>query len=419
MNLADKVIRFIEENKQAEAKQYIQSIKSGGTDEERFVLAEDLSRLGFIEEARELYERLLQDYPDEGELLVLAAECCVELDNEDEALEYISRVGTEDPNYPAALLLEADLYQMQGLFEVSEHKLQEASSMLPDEPVIEYALGELYMSQGRFLEAVKHYENALARGEDEIAGTSLHARMAEALSAGGAFEEAIPYYEKALRTHTEINVQFGLAFTSYLAGSHQKAIKHFLELKEMDPDYYSLYLYLAKCYESEEEVGKALSTIQEGLALDEYNKDLLQYAGKIALKAGNEELAEEYLRGALALDPGFLEPALTLNSLLIHQERYEDVLEIVSLFEQEGEADPRFFWDAAVSFRHTEQYSEALKYYQLAYNEFKHNREFLADYGYFLAEEGMREEASQVFRDLLQDDPANEEWLALLERLED
>jgi len=36
-------------------------------------------------------------------------------------------------------------------------------------------------------------------------------------------------------------------------------------------------------------------------------------------------------REALALDPELTEAALTLNKLLLHQERYEDVLEIVKI----------------------------------------------------------------------------------------
>ena len=52
-------------------------------------------------------------------------------------------------------------------------------------------------------------------------------------------------------------------------------------------------------------------------------------AGKLALKIGNEDEAEKMFREALALDPELTEAALTLNKLLLHQERYEDVIEII------------------------------------------------------------------------------------------
>lgn len=52
----------------------------------------------------------------------------------------------------------ADLYQMQGLFEVSEQKLLKAQAILPDEPVIDFALGELYFTQGAYGKAVRQFK---------------------------------------------------------------------------------------------------------------------------------------------------------------------------------------------------------------------------------------------------------------------
>src|SRR5690606_38068827 len=131
---------------------------------------------------------------------------------------------------PQSLLLLADLYQMEGLFEVSEQKLLKAQSILPDEMIIDFGLGELYSEQGRFLEAIKAYEKVLIKAET-IAGVNVNQRMAEAISAGGAFEEALPYYEKALEDKLEVNTLFSYAFTALQAGYNRTAIEKFNELK--------------------------------------------------------------------------------------------------------------------------------------------------------------------------------------------
>ena len=112
-----------------------------------------------------------------------------------------------------------------------------------------------------------------------------------------------------------------------------------------------MYIYLARAYEREEEPEKGYEALKEGLRYDEFNKDLFLYAGKLALKIGKEEEAEKMFREALALDPELTEAALTLNKLLLHQERYEDVLEMVKIMEDGGEAEPRFLWDAAVAIK--------------------------------------------------------------------
>lgn len=412
------MLKYIEEQNLSEAEKQFKKVKKSGTDDEKFMLAKMLTQYGYLEEAKELYEILLRFYPEEGELKLSLAELFIEMGNDDEALQYLETIYEDDPNYPSSLLVEADLYEMQGLYEVSENKLLKAKELLPNEPVIDYALGELYMTQGRFLEAARSF-SLLLNANNQIEGVNINSRMAEALSAGGAFEESLTYYEKSLDNEKDIDHLFGYGLTAYQSGQYKVAIKAFKQLHEIDPNYHSLYLYLAHCLEHEEELDEALEVAEAGLTLDEYNKDLHFFAGKLSLKMGNEKKAEHYFRQALVLDPEFTEAAISLNRLLIHQERYESVLEITEMFFEGGGADPQFHWDAAISYQHIEQYREALNEYELAYNDFKNNQDFLVDYGYFLMEEGNRAAAAEIFTLLTQKDPANEEWVSLLERLEE
>jgi tetratricopeptide (TPR) repeat protein len=419
MNYAEEMLTSLESGDLESAKKHFKRVKNLGTDEEKFTLAENLYHLGFLEEAKELLEILLAKYPGEGELIVMVAEVLVELDDEEGALELLSEMTAADPDYPRALLLQADLFQMQGLFEVSEQKLIQAKTILADEPVIDFALGELYLEIGKFLEAIRSYENVLKGGKTNVGGVDVHQRMGEALSAGGDFEQALGHYEKALDEHLEINTLFGYAFTAYQAGHYARAVEKLEAVKELDPDYTSVYLLLSKAYEHEEELEKSLETVKEGIGHDEFNKELLFYGGKISLKLGNESEAEQFIRESLALDQGYMEAALTLNKLFLKQGRYEDILEIIKLMESEGEEEPQLHWDAAIAFEKTENYKEALKQYRLAYTFFKEHPDFLQEYGYFLIEEGKHGDAREVFTELLKNDPSNEEWAMVIQRLEE
>ncbi|MCM3707690.1 MULTISPECIES: tetratricopeptide repeat protein [Cytobacillus] len=416
MDKVNKIITLLENGHHEEALESYQQILLDGSHEERFLLAEELFQYGFLEESKALYERLLEAYPEEGELLVLLAETHIDLGNEEEAILVLERINEHDPSFPQSLLLLADLYQMDGLFEVSEQKLLKAKEILPDEIIVDFALGELYAEQGRFLEAKQIYEKVL-RKEEIIAGINVNQRLADILSAGGAFEEALPYYEKALDDKLEINTLFSYAFTALQAGFNRTAIEKLTELKELDPEYHSLYLYLAQAYEREEEAASGLEAVKEGLKQDEFNKELFFYGGKLALKTGNEKESEDMFRQALALDPEYVQAAILLNKLLLQQERYEDVIEITEMLNELEE--PQLLWDSAVAFQHLEEYSEALNKYQLAYTFFKQQPDFLSDYGYFLAEEGKREEAAEIFNTLTKLEPGNEEYLDVLQRLTD
>lgn len=412
----NEITALLENGELDQALAAYQAILQDGTDEDQFVLAEEMLRFGFLEETETLLTRLLKNYPEEGELLVMLAETTIELGKEDEAILILEKIANDDPAYPQALLLLADLYQMEGLDEVSEKKLLEAKKILPEETVIDFALGELYAHQGNLGEAVQFYRAAL-QSHEEIGGVNLNQRMAEALSESGSFEDALVFYERAINQKLEINTLFGYAFTALQAGHNLTAIEKFEELKALDPEYHSLYMYLAKAYEREELLQDAFGTVKLGLEQDEFNKDLFFFGGKLALKLPDEENAEKWLREAIALDPGFTEAVLVLNKLLLKQERHEDVLELIQAADLKEEEEPQLLWDEAVSFQHMEEYSQALNKYQLAYTFFKDNKEFLTDYGYFLIEEGKVTLAAEIFSKLVEKEPGNEEYRELLERL--
>ncbi|EKN69596.1 TPR-repeat-containing protein [Neobacillus bataviensis LMG 21833] len=416
MDRVNKIINMLENGQHNEAlKEYNQVLKSGNH-EEKFLLGEELFQYGFLVEAKALVESLLESYPEEGELLVLLGEILVEAGEEEEAILVLEKISEQDVNYGQSLLLLADLYQIQGLFEVCERKLLTAKELLPDEVIIDFALGELYSEQGEINKAMAAFELVL-KEESEIAGVNIHGRMADLLSASGAFEEALTYYGQALDEKLEINTLFGYALTALQAGYNRTAIEKFTELKELDPEYHSLYLHLALSYEREEELENSFQTIKEGIGQDEFNKELFFYGGKIALKLGRVDEAVQYIREALALDPGFIDAAITLNKLFFQQERYEDVIELISQLDITEDAEPQILWDLALAYDKLEEFSYALDKYESAYTFLKNNDAFLQDYGYFLIEEGKTARAAEIFKQLLSTDPSNGEYMDVLERL--
>lgn len=416
MEKTEKIIELLENGQHKEAIEEYNEVLKSGLPEEKFMLAENLLQYGFLQEAISLFENLLLYYPGEGEIIVLLAEAYVDNGEEEKAILLLEEIEEDDPSYGEALLLLADLYQLQGLYEVSERKLLNAKAALPDETVVDFALAELYSSMGEMRKAIDYYEEVL-KTEDEIAGINIHQRLADCLSTSGAFEDAMPHYEKALESKVEINTLFGCAFTALQAGFNRAAIERFEELKHLDPEYNSLYLHLAKAYESEELLDNALQAVRDGISHDEFNKDLFFFGGKLALKLGSQEEAERLLREAIAIDPGFTEAALTLNKLFIHQERFEDVLDMSGAVDVEEHAEPQFNWDAAVAFENLEEYGKAKENYLIAYPFFKNNENFMIDYGYFLIEEGKTAEAAEIFKEMLKRDPLNEEYADMVERL--
>ncbi|WP_397537674.1 tetratricopeptide repeat protein [Rummeliibacillus pycnus] len=372
---------------------------------------------GFLDEADELLEHLQYLFPDEAQLKIDRATLLMEREQEDEALNLFMSISPDAPEYPQVLLALADYYQMQGLYEVSEQRINEALDLLPDEPLLHFSKAELLMEMGRFTEAARKYHE-LYEAQTEIAGVRLVERLAEVHRAGAAFEEALTFYKKALEDNTSPDLLFGAAYSAFQSQMYETAIHYAEDLKTLDPDYFSAYLLLAQSYAMLENNKKAFEIIREGLTRDEYDKELYLFAGKMALKNSLPKEAEEYLRQAIALDSEYMEAIITLVSILSKEERDEEIIELIEHLEQES-----FDWStlsafAAVSYDRLENYERAYDFYQLAYNDHKEDPLFLEKYAYFLIEDGKREEAQAVVNQLIALQPDEPTWQDLLQTFE-
>lgn len=379
-----------------------------------------LMEYGLVPQADRLYDALLTHIPDAGQLKIDRAEALMALGREDEALLLLTDILKDEEEYLQALLLLADYYQTIGMAEVALSKIVEAETLAPEEPVIRFAKAELLLESGKYAEAARLYLQLRERGLDEVGGTSLDSRIAESYSAGGAYEEAVPYYESLLEDGTILpDTLFGAAYSQYQSGNSQLALRHLNQLIEMDPDYFSAYMLAGQSSLLLEENENALKFFTEGIRRDEFDKELHLAAGKTALKLGQPEEAERLLGNALALDPEYVEARISLASLYEQQEQYEHLLELLHDASEEQLEIPLLAAFKAYAEENLEQYAEAYDSYIQAYTGMKEDPEFLERYAKFLLEEGKRTEAVTVVKELMVLVPDLPEWASFLEDQEE
>ncbi|MFC4557379.1 tetratricopeptide repeat protein [Virgibacillus kekensis] len=403
------------ESKQAEkAIQVLDNYLPTADAEDKYTIAELYIQWGYLSEASMVLEELMQQFPKESELKTMLADIYIEQENDEEAIELLNEVEEDDPAYVQTLIQLADLYQAQGLFEVAEQKLLQAKQIEPNEPIIDFALGELLFSTGSYLRAITYYEKILPVAK-EIANVSINDRLAEAYAASGEYEKALDIFQDVDSEDPDTLFKYG--FTALHAGRRDIAIKAWKHVIEQDTYYHTAYYQLAKAYEDEEMPQEAYDTAIKGIKVDEFNKELYFFAGSMAHQLENDEESERLVREAISLDPDYKEALLFLIELFKKTNQHEDIIELINEIKNSGASDPLYDWELARAYNENESYEYALNSYKEAYNSLNQDSDFLKEYGYFLTEEGRIDEAVSVFERYLTLQPLDSDIEEFVSRL--
>src|SRR5690625_3144093 len=414
MDKLTEAMRMFENGQTNDALKILQNLEKNATDETTFDMATLYQQYGFFEEAIKLLEGLHKKYPDEGQILVLLASLYIELEQDDLSIHLLNQINNTDDFYGQSLLLQADIYQSQGLFEVSEQKLLEAKEELPDELVVDFVLGEILFSIGQYKRDIHFYEKVLQK-EKEINIIDIYERLVESQASLGNYEQALALYYELNSGHPDALFKHGIVAKQIK--NNVKAIQVWEKLRKLDPHYYTVYEELSQAMLDEGMVDEAYEVVQEGLAYDEYNKMLYLIGGKLAIKLSKLDEAVSMLKEAIALDNDFKDAIILLLKLLDDENNFAEMIILLNGLKESGSEDPHYDWELAKAYIEEEKYDKALKSFDEAYTFLTHDSDFLLEFGYFLLEEGYMDRAINVFKLYQKLEPLDEEINDLLGRI--
>src|SRR5699024_3760190 len=236
------------------------------------------------------------------EVTLLLAQIYIDQEQDERALNLLIDVKEDDPHYVQTLIQIADLYQAQGLGEVAETKLLEAKGLAPDEIIIDFALGELLFSMGKYARSITFFERVLDETK-ELNDVSIPLRLAEAYAGDGQYEKSLVLYNTVDDDQPDTLFKHGL--TAYYAKEQQIAIQQWEQLLNQDKYYHAAYIYLVKEYKDQGELTKALEIATDVLHIDNYNNELYFLAGQLAYELGDAQAGLEYIQESIALDPEY------------------------------------------------------------------------------------------------------------------
>lgn len=409
MNNSQQMLQALEEQDLAKAEHYFAKALENDPSDLLYELATYLEGIGFYPQAKEIYLKIVEDFPEVH--LNLAA--IVSEDGQiEEAFAYLEEIQADSDWYVSALLLKADLYQMEGLTDVAREKLLEALTYSED-PLLILGLAELDSELENYQEAIQGYAQLDNRSIYEQTGISTYQRIGFAYAQLGKFETATEFLEKALELEYDDLTAFELASLYFDREEYQKAVLYFKQLDTISPDFEGYEYGYSQALHKEHQVQEALRIAKQGLEKNPFETRLLLAASQFSYELHDASGAENYLLTAKEDAEDAEEILLRLATIYLEQERYEDILDLQS----EEPENLLTKWMIARSYQEMDDLDTAYELYQELAGDLKDNPEFLEHYIYLLRELGYFEEAkvnAQVYLKLVPDDVQMQE---LYERL--
>ena len=409
MNNSQQMLQALEEQDLTKAEHYFAKALENDPSDLLYELATYLEGIGFYPQAKEIYLKIVGDFPEVNlNLAAIASE-----DGQiEEAFAYLEEIQADSDWYVSALALKADLYQLEGLTDVAREKLLEALSYSED-PLLILGLAELDSELENYQEAIQGYAQLDNRSIYEQTGISTYQRIGFAYAQLGKFETATEFLEKALELEYDDLTAFELASLYFDQEEYQKAVLYFKQLDTISPDFEGYEYGYSQALHKEHQVQEALRIAKQGLEKNPFETRLLLAASQFSYELHDASSAENYLLTAKADAEDTEEILLRLATIYLEQERYEDILAL-----QSNEPENLLTkWMIARSYQEMDDLDTAYEHYQGLAGDLKDNPEFLEHYIYLLRELGYFEEAkvnAQAYLKLVPDDVQMQE---LFERL--
>ena len=409
MNNSQQMLQALEEQDLAKAEHYFAKALENDPSALLYELAIYLEGIGFYPQAKEIYLKIVEDFP---EVHLNLAAIASEDGQIEEAFAYLEEIQADSDWYVSALALKADLYQMEGLTDVAREKLLEALTYSED-PLLILGLAELDSELENYQEAIQGYAQLDNRTIYEQTGISTYQRIGFAYAQLGKFETATEFLEKALELEYDDLTAFELASLYFDQEEYQKAVLYFKQLDTISPDFEGYEYGYSQALHKEHQVQEALRIAKQGLEKNPFETRLLLAASQFSYELHDASGAENYLLTAKEDAEDTEEILLRLATIYLEQERYEDILDL-----QSDEPENLLTkWMIARSYQEMDYLDTAYEYYQELAGDLKDNPEFLEHYIYLLRELGYFEEAkvnAQSYLKLVPDDVQMQE---LIERL--
>jgi protein O-mannosyl-transferase len=231
-------------------------------------------------------------------------------------------------------------------------------------PLSATLLGSLLATQGRYDEAIPYYKRALSYSPGF---PEAHFYLGHAYDHQGKLDQAIAEYEKALwfkPIQEQTHIRLGVALAKQ--GKLPEAAAHYEAALALNPESALAHNNLAKLLHTQGHLDEAIAHYSAALKYDPNFPQAHNNLGILYLQKGQTQAGIVQLREALRLKPGDVESQVNLAEALVDQHQWAEAADLFSKCVTADTPDPNVHYRFAVALAHVQKTREAMSHYASA-----------------------------------------------------
>ena len=275
-----------------------------------------------FELAIRLFKRLLQEFPDNLELLHELATTYIRSEQDEQALAIYQQILQKDRNDYAAHIGLGGIYRRMGRFEESVEVLKRALSLDGDSVQTFYTLGFTYKQMGRFDDALECFDHVIEQNPGDILAYN---HLGSIYSLRGDSKNAVASYRRGLQLDANHPIlHYNLAQEYEKLGYYDEVISEYEAALRAKPGWSDAINSYALFLMSHNQHKEAYNILCQGIEVTPENIHLQRSMGMVQLKRSEYQDAGQRFETVLRQEEADSRSLLGLADVYSHEGRNEE-----------------------------------------------------------------------------------------------
>ena len=327
-----------------------------------FNLAYAYTGLHEQEEAVAAYRKALELDPNLFEARLNLGILLMQLNNPQAASEHLEKAATLKPDHVRAQLYYGRALALTGQPERAEKQYQTVLQLDPKLAIAQYDLGQLYLQQKRYQEALGFFQRAF---ESDLALSQAQLGMALAMEGLKDEVNAAAHFEQYLAAHPDdLETRFHLARLYLEQGKNAQAYEGLQTVYRAKPGTLGLAAALGDVCALLKRFPESEEFYRQALLAAPADPDLHRALGQTLLEEDKLTEAEAEFRTALKSNPRSREAGQGLATSLYLQKRYPEAIPLLEVLARAPDPPPILIFALASSYDNLHVLQKALDNYE-------------------------------------------------------